>query len=610
MPTSRATPEQRSALPVVLVAMPFLEVYRPSIQIGLLSSIAAAHGYPVRTLHAHLDLAAAVGVDTYHQLSEHRGKLLGEWLFSVEAFGDAAPDPSGHHAAFFSSASLSMADLLHIRETVVPAYLDELVASYDWGAARVVGFTSTFQQNAASFALARRLRQRRPELVTLFGGANFEGDMGPEYVRTVDSIDLAIVGEGDEAFPALLDALATGDGLDEVPGLVRRRGDEVVVTPATPPVEKLDEHPVPDYAEYFDRAERLGLLTAVDRPEVVIPFESSRGCWWGAKHHCTFCGLNGATMRFRSKSAHRVLDELAHQSGRYGTFRFGAVDNILDMQYLTTLMPQLAEYDFELFYEVKANLSRDQLRTLAQAGVRQLQPGIESLNTRVLALMRKGVRAAQNVNFLRWAQYFGIEVDWNLIWGFPGETEEDYVQQAAVMPDLVHLRPPAASGRVWMERFSPLFTVADARFREPDRSYGYVYPAAVDLDRVAYFFEHEWKEPLADIAYDGVREAVAAWTAAWQQRSPTLTYRSAPDLVHIYDRRQSGREGTYTFRGSLAQIYRVCSERPISAAAVRRRLGLPPGYAEDAFREFAQRGLMFLDGEQGLALALPAVPGR
>ena len=585
----------------MLVAMPFLEVYRPSIQIGLLSSIAAAHGYPVRTLHAQLDLAAALGVDTYQKLSDHRGKLLGEWLFSVEAFGAAAPDPAGE---FFGEK-----DLLRIRQEVIPGYLDELAASPDWESVRVVGFTSTFQQNTASFAMARRLKQRWPGIITLFGGANFDGEMGPEYVRTVDSIDLAVIGEGDTAFPRLLDALATGEGLDDVPGLARRHGGEVVVTPATQPADKLDDHPIPDYAEYFERAERLGLLTSAERPATAIPIETSRGCWWGAKHHCTFCGLNGATMTFRSKSADRVLDELAHQAAALGSFRFEAVDNILDMRHLTTLMPRLAEFDFELFYEVKANLSRAQLRTLAQAGVHRVQPGIESLSSHVLTLMRKGVRAAQNVNFLRWAQYYGIEVEWNLIWGFPGETEEDYARQAEMMPNLVHLRPPGAVGQIWMERFSPLFTFPEVRYRRPEPSYSQVYPANVDLDRVAYFFEYEWKEPLPDVAYDGVRKAVAAWKEA-RTRSPSLTYRAAPGHVHIYDKRHPESAGTYTFRGPLAQIYLSCSDRPASAAAVGRRLGLPAGYTEEAFGEFAKRGLIFLDGDQGLTLALPAVPGR
>ena len=598
-------PGSRSDLPVVLVAMPFLEVYRPSIQIGLLASIAAAHGYPVRTLHAHLDMAAAIGVDLYQRLSEHRGKLLGEWLFSVEAFGDAAPDPAGRHATELAGDLADQA--LHLRQSVIPGYLDALAAAPDWAAARVVGFTSTFQQNTASIALARRLKRRHPHLVTVFGGANFEGEMGPEYVRALDGIDFAVVGEGDTAFPALLDALATGDGLDRVPGLARRTGGEVTVTAAEPPGDTLGEPPAPDYTEYFDRAARLGLLGAADRAEVAIPFESSRGCWWGERHHCTFCGLNGATMRFRAKPAGRVLDELARQAGAYGSFRFDAVDNILDMRYLTDLMPRLADYDFDLFYEVKSNLTRAQLETLARAGVRRVQPGIESLSSRVLTLMRKGVRAAQNVNFLRWAQHYGIRVEWNLLWGFPGEAAEDYTGQAAAMPHLVHLRPPAAAGRVWMERFSPLFQAAEVARRTPERSYGYVYPRGVDLDRVAYFFEYEWADPLPDATYDGVRDGIAAWQAAWE-RQPALTYRAAPGLIRIDDQRHPGSTGTYTFRGRLAEIYLACSERPASAAAVARRLGLPEGYAEDAFREFAHRGLMFADDDRSVSLALPAGP--
>ena len=41
--------------------------------------------------------------------------------------------------------------------------------------------------------------------------------MGPELVRTVDVIDAAVIGEGDEAFPRLLRVLAAGGSLDEVP---------------------------------------------------------------------------------------------------------------------------------------------------------------------------------------------------------------------------------------------------------------------------------------------------------------------------------------------------------------------------------------------------------
>jgi hypothetical protein len=86
------------------------------------------------------------------------------------------------------------------------------------------------------------------------------------------------------------------------------------------------------------------------------------------------------------------------------------VDNIVDTSYLTGLFPELAASGttYDIFYEVKANLSREQLRVLRQGGVSHLQPGIESLSTPVLARMRKGVRAGQNVNVLRWGQYYDI----------------------------------------------------------------------------------------------------------------------------------------------------------------------------------------------------------
>src|SRR3954469_3898791 len=211
-------PTPHAAWPTVIVSMPFMDVDRPSIQLGLLKAIGAEHGFPVRTLHANLDFAARIGVDCYRLLSERRGRLVGDWLFSVEAFGGAAPDHVGQLPAEFADELTYLAAppdtardrLLRIRDRDVPAYLDALLAGYPWAVVRVVGFSSTFQQNTASFALARRLKERYPELLTIFGGANFDGEMGLELVRSVDCVPAAVIGEGDVAFPRLLCALATG----------------------------------------------------------------------------------------------------------------------------------------------------------------------------------------------------------------------------------------------------------------------------------------------------------------------------------------------------------------------------------------------------------------
>ncbi|MET8154239.1 RiPP maturation radical SAM protein 1, partial [Actinoplanes sp. NPDC005259] len=185
-----AEPRLRAQWPVVLVTMPFMDADRPSIQLGLLAAILREHGFPAHTLHANLDFAARLGPERYHRLGERRGRMVADWLFSVAAFGAEAPDHDGRlledfadDLAYLGDAELPRETLLRMRDEDVPAYLDALVDGYDWDQVRVVGFSSTFQQNTASFALARRLKQRFPQIVTVFGGANFDGEMGPEWIR-------------------------------------------------------------------------------------------------------------------------------------------------------------------------------------------------------------------------------------------------------------------------------------------------------------------------------------------------------------------------------------------------------------------------------------------
>ena len=297
----------------------------------------------MRTLHANLDFAARIGVDYYQALADHRGRLVGDWLFSVEAFGDAAPDRDGEAAR-----GVRRRTVLPGRSRLGPAAAHDArprrarVSStrssteFAWHDVSVVGFSSTFQQNAASFALARRLKQRIPDIVTVFGGANFDGEMGLELVRSVDCVDFAVIGEGDTAFPRLLRALATGADPGEIPGVARRVGGDVVATPPAPPHEQLDELPTPDYGEYFERAERLG---PADRPR--LRSRSSRPAGAGGARSTTARSAGSTAPRCGSAPSRRRGCSTSSTGRRGGTarFRFDAVDNILDPAYLNDAAP-------------------------------------------------------------------------------------------------------------------------------------------------------------------------------------------------------------------------------------------------------------------------------
>ncbi|MHB2016082.1 MAG: RiPP maturation radical SAM C-methyltransferase, partial [Candidatus Xenobia bacterium] len=174
------------------------------------------------------------------------------------------------------------------------------------------------------------------------------------------------LGEGDAAFPELVRKLRAGDLGMGVKGMLSRVGNTILDPgPATTFVD-MNALPDPDYDEYFSRYQTLPedqKAEAFGGKTTGLIIETARGCWWGHKHHCTFCGLPGLGMKFRSRSIPKVLDQLERMAKRYNTWLFYAVDNIMDPAYVDGLFGYLAEhgYDYQLMYESKANLTVDKL---------------------------------------------------------------------------------------------------------------------------------------------------------------------------------------------------------------------------------------------------------
>ncbi|GAA4932769.1 RiPP maturation radical SAM C-methyltransferase [Streptomyces coeruleoprunus] len=623
-------------LRIGLVNMPWARTDTPSIQCGLLQAVLSSFGHDARSLYPNLELSAELGAGLYETLTEapsERVHLFGEWLFGPAAFG-VAHDEEEYRAHFpevpeiCASAGLSWEAVTALRSERLPAWIDELAAREMWAGFDIVGFTSTFLQNVAALALARRLKEARPELVVVFGGANYDGDMGPEYLRSFPFIDYVVVGEGDVAFPRLAAAVARGERPTALPG-VCGRGAHGEVEPPAPGARTrtMDALPPPLYDDYFSAVEALGRTNVIGRNTQRLLVEFSRGCWWGEKHHCTFCGLNALGMQYRAKSPGQALAELEELMRRHRVLAVDAVDNILDMAYLGTLCTTLraSPWDVALFFEVKANLTREQVRLLSEAGVWKIQPGLESLSSDVLRLMRKGSSRLLNVRLLKWAHYYGVRVDWNLLTGFPGETDEDYTGQTALVPLLTHLEPPAGVGRIWLERFSPYFTDPSFGMQQvkPKAAYRFAYPVpGIDHSRIAYFFDYEAPGVASADAVAGLAKAVEGWQRAWESDDrPQLTYRRGPDWLTVLDTR-GGRRRKATLTGWRARAYELCGDAPRGAARVHRELvelglltgpdgsGAGAAEVEEFLRGTVEHGICLEEDGKFLSLALPVRPGR
>jgi ribosomal peptide maturation radical SAM protein 1 len=610
----------RGSARIGLINMPFARPVAPSIQCGLLKSELVRAGHIAKVHYLNLELVSEVGAKDYEHISLMRNDfLLGEWLFSAAAFG-YRPDEAEYVAAYPALEKLCReigADrLFKLRQEILPDFIQRWAKRINWGSYDAIGFTSTFEQNNASFALARAIKAKYPKVATIFGGSNFHGVMGREFLRKLPFIDYVVDGEGEEAIVALANRLAKGESGIGIPGVSGRSSDGTIVDGGRAArVARMDVLPDLDYDEYFETMWRLGREKVVGDREIMLPFESARGCWWGEKHHCTFCGLNALDMGFRSKSPERVLEELNYLADRYQILNLEAVDNILNVKYFEKVCKPLiqARYDYKIFWEIKANLSPAQMRTMCSAGFVRVQPGIESLSTHVLELMRKGISMLKNVRFLKWARYFNLNFGWNMLTGFPGETEEDYARQRQLLPLLRHLMPPGGWGRIWLERYSPYFfdpsfPVEDIR---PVTAYKFVYPESeIDLNEVAYFFDYTMRDVVADKCDPGLHALLKEWEAAWTRNPrPELMYRRGPSWLEVIDQREEKHQSHWLY-GVEASAYEACSETDHSAEAVWRSLGgeaagVPLEDVDAALKKCCDLGIMIEEDGHYLSLALP-----
>ncbi|MCA1671526.1 MAG: RiPP maturation radical SAM C-methyltransferase, partial [Actinobacteria bacterium] len=327
---------------------------------------------------------------------------------------------------------------------------------------------------------------------------------------------------------------------------------------------------------------------------------------------CRFCGLH-EIMQYRTGEWTHVVEELEELEARYELNRFFAVDLIMPRHFYSTFLPELRRraHKWSVFYEVKANVGETDVAALASAGVDWVQPGLESLDDRVLRLMRKGVTAVQNLYFLRLCEEHDIRVTWNIITGIPGEQAEWYEELEPRVRFLFHLQPPSGASEFQLHRFSPYFEQpAEFGIRSlgADPLYRAVFPVA-EVDDLAY--RHACEVPRTRPVKEytqGLRQTVQHWQEA-RARGASLTLRCDGSEAVITDTRESDDPVIHRLSARELNLYQrlhavqrednlLTSEAPTSDDNrwVRRTLD-----------HWSERGLVWRSGSRIVALAVDAV---
>jgi anaerobic magnesium-protoporphyrin IX monomethyl ester cyclase len=300
----------------------------------------------------------------------------------------------------------------------------------------------------AAIRVARAVKKLRPSLPIVLGG--WHPSLVPEQTLSPDFVDAIVRGQGELTLLELVERLAHGRDWRGVRGLSFKDDGGMHHEPERA-VANINDLPAPAF--HMADVDTYAAASGIRK----LGYATSVGCPY-ACHYCTDQVFY--KRRFNAYSAERVVSDLADLVPRYNIEEVA----LLDSNFLVDLKRALAiargivasglkfRWTFQASTDFLWRMSDDEVHLLAESGVSHMGFGTESASQDVLRLMNKHhQKTEQMVETARKSQLADIHVTFNLILGYPGETEADRQKTFQTMSEIAR--------QYWNVSFSPnIFT--------------------------------------------------------------------------------------------------------------------------------------------------------
>jgi anaerobic magnesium-protoporphyrin IX monomethyl ester cyclase len=292
---------------------------------------------------------------------------------------------------------------------------------------------------AATFAKALR-----PSMPVVFGG--WHPTLLPAQTLAEPYVDIIVRGQGEITFCELVTAFENKSSLKDIAGISWKTGVMQTHNPDRP-VQQLDDLPLPAFDLVdFDAYEKVQGIRK-------LAYATSIGC----PYACNYCtDTIFYKRRFNALSAERVVSELTGLVTRYQIEEIALLDSNfpVDLHRAVAIAKGIVEsgvkfrWTFQASTDFICRMSEDEIRLLGASGVKHMGFGTESTSDAVLKLMNKRhQRVDEMYETARRGAIGGIKITFNLIFGYPGETEADRQITFRTMSDVgrrysnVHFSP-------------------------------------------------------------------------------------------------------------------------------------------------------------------------
>ncbi|MFH1836426.1 MAG: radical SAM protein, partial [Methanobacteriota archaeon] len=278
---------------------------------------------------------------------------------------------------------------------------------------RIVGISvksSTFF-NASEIADA--VKSRMPD-VLIVGGGPHPTIVGNSFTDKAPSFTFGIMGEGEDVFPRLVQAIAEGKPTS-ING-VFKAGRKKEVSPVF--VRDLDKIAFPAYESFTNIRETMA--------RVRYPVLTSRGC----PYQCTYCSVSAISgHKWRTRSLENVVSEIVEARRRYRIKAFEIVDDnfTVDVARAKEFCRMLIERNVKLSWSCPNGIRMDRIDfelavLMREAGCELVMVGVESADEEVFKGIQKGESLTDIEEGIRTLQKAGIQVGGYFIIGLPGDS--------------------------------------------------------------------------------------------------------------------------------------------------------------------------------------------
>jgi anaerobic magnesium-protoporphyrin IX monomethyl ester cyclase len=295
---------------------------------------------------------------------------------------------------------------------------------------RILGLSCDCFNSESCFQLAKLTKLISKECLVVLGGTH--ATLFPNLIlEKIPAVDIVVRGEGEQPLLEMINYLRTKGELGSVSGISYRNNGKIIVNKDRP----VTESPSSFLSLSYDLLDMKQILSEGCSDQ--LPIHTGRGCGF----LCKFCTDANQMETWYRRDASSIIAEIQRCIKDYGVQGFLFLENTFtgDKRRVRELCEQIGRVGLKIRWTCVTHLNcvdNELLISMKAAGCQKIVYGVDSLSEDILKKMKKGNGVQKAMQVLRQTYQLGIETEYMIILGYPGETEETLLETERNVMDL------------------------------------------------------------------------------------------------------------------------------------------------------------------------------